>query len=306
MWTAWYTNFSRHIAIESTPFMRKMSAPFALSSVSIQPCRRSRLRSPGGRAQARDGRVVLVLALGVEELARVEVRARANKNARADVVRARARAESPRGDARHRVHLERAREVESLDVEHLRDVGPTWSSAGSARTRAPQPPRRAREARLVLDEVALVEDEPVGERDLLDRLVLDALGLLLVEVLLDVLGVDQRDDAVEPRKLSCTLSSTKKVCATGAGSAMPVVSMMMPSSLACRRLDRAWRACEHDDEVLAHRAADAPVHHLDDLLRLVLLHVLLEQRVVDADLAEFILNDGHSSSCVARQSARRM
>ena len=34
-----------------------------------------------------------------------------------------------------------------------------------------------------------------------DGLVDDALGLLLVEVLLDVLGVDERDDAVEPRKL---------------------------------------------------------------------------------------------------------
>ena len=50
-------------------------------------------------------------------------------------------------------------------------------------------------------EVGLVEQQPVGERHLLDRLVLGALGLLLVEVLLDVLRVDERHDAVEPREL---------------------------------------------------------------------------------------------------------
>ena len=40
------------------------------------------------------------------------------------------------------------------------------------------------------------------------------------------------------------------------------------------------------DQVIAHGAADAAVEHLDHLLLRVLLHVLAEQRVVDADLAE--------------------
>ena len=66
------------------------------------------------------------------------------------------------------------------------------------------------------DEIDLVENHAIGEGDLLDRLVLGALGLLLVQVLLDVLGIHEGDDAVEPRKL-LTLSSTKKVCATGGG-----------------------------------------------------------------------------------------
>ncbi len=43
------------------------------------------------------------------------------------------------------------------------------------------------------------------ESDLLDGLVLGALLLLLVEVLLDVLGVDERDDAVQAREAADVL-----------------------------------------------------------------------------------------------------
>ena len=46
-------------------------------------------------------------------------------------------------------------------------------------------------------QVHLVEEHAIGEGDLLDRLVFDALGLLLVEVLGDVLGVDHGDDCVD-------------------------------------------------------------------------------------------------------------
>jgi hypothetical protein len=49
-------------------------------------------------------------------------------------------------------------------------------------------------------EVRLVEQQAVGERHLLHRLVLHPLRLLLVQVLLDVLGIHQRDDAVQPRE----------------------------------------------------------------------------------------------------------
>ena len=139
---------------------------------------------------------------------------------------------------------------------------------------------------LLRDEVRLVEEHPVGEGDLLDRLILGALGLLLVEVLLYVLRVDERHDAVE-RERTLTLSSTKKVCATGAGSAMPVVSMTMASSFSLPDCLALGELLEHDDEVLADGAADAAVHHLDDFLIGLHLGVLGKQRVVDAETSNF-------------------
>ena len=62
-----------------------------------------------------------------------------------------------------------------------------------------QPRLESRELRLIRHQIDLVEQQQVGERHLLDRLVLDALGLNLVQVLFDVKGVDKRDDRVEPR-----------------------------------------------------------------------------------------------------------
>jgi hypothetical protein len=49
----------------------------------------------------------------------------------------------------------------------------------------------------LLDEVNLVEDDAVGEGELLHSLVLHALGLVVVEVLDEVLGVHHREDGVE-------------------------------------------------------------------------------------------------------------
>jgi hypothetical protein len=45
---------------------------------------------------------------------------------------------------------------------------------------------------------------------------------------------------------------------------------------------------ERDDQVAAHRAADAAVAHFDDLL----VAILDQDLVVDVFLAEFILDDG--------------
>ena len=48
---------------------------------------------------------------------------------------------------------------------------------------------------------------------------------------------------------------------------------------------------EHDDEVLPDGAADAAVHHLDDLLSLGLeLGVLLKQAIVNAHVAKLVLD----------------
>ena len=57
------------------------------------------------------------------------------------------------------------------------------------------------------------------------------------------------------------------------------------------RLDALAKLAEHDDQVLPHGAADAPVHHLDNLLVGLHLGVLCQQRIINANLAEFVLDD---------------
>jgi len=55
--------------------------------------------------------------------------------------------------------------------------------------------------------------------------------------------------------------------------------------------------CLH--QVTPHRAADAPVHHLDDLLIDLLFRVWVDDLLVDPHLAELILNDGEAHAMVA-------
>ena len=54
------------------------------------------------------------------------------------------------------------------------------------------------------------------------------------------------------------------------------------------------QALEGLDEVAAHGAADAAVHHLDD----VLLGLLLDDLVVDSDLAKLVLDNGEAQAMV--------
>jgi hypothetical protein len=75
--------------------------------------------------------------------------------------------------------------------------------------------------------------------DLIDRLVVDAVESVVVEMRDDVLGIDQGDDAVE-RDLTRESSSMKNVAATGLGSASPLVSTRMWSNFS-RRLMRLPR-----------------------------------------------------------------
>ena len=53
---------------------------------------------------------------------------------------------------------------------------------------------------LLAHKVDLVEEQPVGERHLRDRLIHHAIWLDLVQVLLNVFGVHECDDSVEARK----------------------------------------------------------------------------------------------------------
>ena len=107
-----------------------------------------------------------------------------------------------RGCALTWVHLERALEVERSNVEHPIDCDVGLCAAldwrvGIHRLEACLDTHEV----LLRNEVGLVEQDAVGEGYLLNRLVLRALGLLLIEVLLDVLRIDDGDDAIEPGKL---------------------------------------------------------------------------------------------------------
>ena len=119
---------------------------------------------------------------------------------------------------------ENAIEIEGALVEQLVD----WNEAAFGAMDHGSWIERAN-ARLYLgelvgrNEIDLVDEDRIGEGNLLRRL------MAVLQPSGKVLSVDDRDDAVELCFRTDFLVD-KKVCATGAGSARPVVSIRMPSS----------------------------------------------------------------------------
>ena len=131
-------------------------------------------------ADGGDGVVVLVLVVGVEELG---------------------------------VHVYRLLQVKGVDVEDQidGDFGLLGSDDGCGRVDGLEPGGDALHVGFV-DEIHLVENHAIGEGDLLDRLVLGALGLLLVQVLLDVFGIHEGDDAVQAKVLLDAVVDEEGLC----------------------------------------------------------------------------------------------
>eukprot|EP00955_Chlamydomonas_euryale_P118613 366551-Chlamydomonas_euryale.AAC.36 len=104
-----------------------------------------------------------------------------------------------------------------------------------------------------------------------------------------MLCVHKRDDAVQARKLLHLIVHKKGlrhgrgVCHAGCLDDDAIQFELAGSDTLCQLV-------EHLDEVLANRAADAAVHHLNDLLLTLHLCVLCQQRVVDADIPKLILD----------------
>ena len=73
---------------------------------------------------------------------------------------------------------------------------------------------------------------------------------------------------------------------------MPVVSITTPSSFRPSSFILSESPLEHDHEVLPDSAAEAAVHHLNDLLFSLHTCILGDQRVIDADLSKLVLDDG--------------
>ncbi|CAM9222385.1 unnamed protein product, partial [Ectocarpus sp. 4 AP-2014] len=108
---------------------------------------------------------------------------------------------------------------------------------------------------LLAQQVGLVQDDEVGEGDLLDGLVLDILRLLLVQMLLHVCRVDDCHDAVQT-VLLLHLVIDEKGLRHGGG--VGHTGSLDQDGVEGRQL--LAHALEGLDEVAADRAADAAVH----------------------------------------------
>ncbi len=133
-------------------------------------------------------------------------------------------------------------------------------------------PRLDRLQLLRRHQIDLVQHDHVGEGDLVRGLGLSAsrAGRFLASTTVTI---------ASSRVFARTPSSTKKVCATGAGLARPVVSMMMPSNFVAP----LHQPADDADQVAAHGAADAAVVHLEHFL--VGIH---DEVVIHAEFAELV------------------
>ena len=105
--------------------------------------------------------------------------------------------------------------------------------------------------------------------------------------------VHERDDAVEPVTVLHLVVHEERLCHwAGIGEArrldQHVIELVAP----------LHQVAEDADEIAAHGATDAAVVHLEDFLVGV-----DNQRVVYADLAEFIFNDGDAFAVVLGENA---
>ena len=181
------------------------------------------------------------------------------------------------------IDVEDPAEVEAAEAQYLiqRDIGALGAGDRGQRVKLAQA-RLDRDQFGLADQVGLVEDDPVGEGDLLARL------LRVVQTRHDVFGVDQGGDAVELRlRLDVLIDKEGLGHRAGVGQASGLDDDGVEGG--GTGLLAFHQTGDDADQVAAHRAADAAVVHLE--------HVLVgthHEVVVDADLAELI--DDH---CVA-------
>jgi len=142
------------------------------------------------------------------------------------------------------------------------------------------------------DQIGLADEDLVGKTDLAARF------LALVKLRLAVLGVDQGDDGVEQVELGDFV-----VHEEGLGDGARVGHAGGFDHHAVEGEGAGFflfgQIGQGVAQILADRAADAPIVHLDDLF----LGVGHEDVVVDVFLAEFIFNDGDALTVCFGQEA---
>mmetsp|Transcript_30441 Transcript_30441/g.54527 ORF Transcript_30441/g.54527 Transcript_30441/m.54527 type:complete len:288 (+) Transcript_30441:602-1465(+) len=134
---------------------------------------------------------------------------------------------------------------------------------------------------LLVDKVNLVEQNPIRERNLLNRLINNAGFLLLIQVLHDVLRVHDGEDGVQAHALLDLVVHKEGLCDRGGISqAGGLHQNGVQLLLALHQLG------EDADEITAHCAAHTAIVHLKDFL--LCLH---NQGVIDAHLAILVLDN---------------
>lgn len=137
------------------------------------------------------------------------------------------------------------------------------------------------------DEIAFVENDPVGEGDLL----LHFRTVFQMEV--GMFGIDQGDDSVDEEFLS-HFGIHEKGLHDGAG----IGQAGGFDQDVIEAIAAAGELFEDADEVPAHGAANAAVIHLEDLFV-----GLQDQFVIHADFPEFIFNDGQPQAVIFAEDA---
>mmetsp|Transcript_9869 Transcript_9869/g.26259 ORF Transcript_9869/g.26259 Transcript_9869/m.26259 type:complete len:204 (-) Transcript_9869:277-888(-) len=136
---------------------------------------------------------------------------------------------------------------------------------------------------LLAHQVDLVHQYLVGKRDLRDGLVDLVVFALLLDVFLDVLAIDEADDAVDAEVVGDDrVLRERRDDGRWVGEACGLDQHEVKVLLAVLELR------ERLHQVAAHRAARAAVVERDHLLRH--LEVLLDERLVDAHGAKLILD----------------
>ena len=192
-----------------------------------------------------------------------------------------------------RLDLEDRVQVEAADVEDVVDrrLPEVHRLHRRARVHLPEPPLQRLRV-LVAHEIGLRQQDAVGESHLLLRLV------ELVELLRRVLRVDHGDHAVEQVVLADRVVEEERLRhRAGIGHAGGLDDHALEGELAL--LAPVLELAEDAHEVAAHGAAEAAVVHLDDLLAAV----LQEEVVVDAGLAELVLDHRDPAAVVLAQDA---
>ena len=181
-----------------------------------------------------------------------------------------------------RVEVELGVQVEAAQVEHLvqRDLAEMHGLDRRARVHVPDPVLELGQLRL-RHQVGLADEDLVGKAELAPRL------LAVVELLLRMLGIDQREDRVEQIALGDLLvheEGLRHRARIGQTGGLDHDALEVEQALALLGRQQLQRAAQ----VFADGAADAAVAHLDDLL----LGVGDQDVGVDVFLAELVLDHG--------------
>ena len=187
-----------------------------------------------------------------------------------------------------RLDLEDAVQIERTALQHVRKLDLAALGAMQLCVRIDAADARLDFGQLRLgDEVGLVQHDDVGKGDLV-------LGLgRVLEAVAQPFGVSHRHDRIESRVLLHVLVDEKSLRhRRRVGQPRGLDDDGVELALALHQ------AVENANEVAAHGAADAAIVHLE--------HFLVgadDEVVVDADLAEFVDDDGVFLAVVFRQDA---